>query len=63
MQKFDLVITDLHMPVMNGLELQKQVEKEFKLPVISECHFTSIILIVSHLKKKKKVSLAMVLFA
>ncbi|KAL4595255.1 hypothetical protein ACB092_12G077900 [Castanea dentata] len=34
MQKFDLVITDLHMPVMNGLELQKQVEEEFKLPVI-----------------------------
>lgn len=35
-QKFDLVVTDLHMPEMNGLELQKRVEEEFKLPVISE---------------------------
>uniref|UniRef100_A0A2N9I6C5 Response regulatory domain-containing protein n=1 Tax=Fagus sylvatica TaxID=28930 RepID=A0A2N9I6C5_FAGSY len=34
MQKFDLVVTDLHMPVMNGFELQKQVEEEFNLPVI-----------------------------
>lgn len=33
---FDLVITDLHMPVMNGLELQKQVKEEFKIPVISK---------------------------
>ncbi|KAG6576747.1 putative two-component response regulator ARR21, partial [Cucurbita argyrosperma subsp. sororia] len=31
---FDLVVTDLHMPQMNGLQLQKQVTKEFKLPVI-----------------------------
>ena len=48
MQKFDLVVTDLHMPVMNGLELQKEVEEEFKLPVISECHFTSMILILNN---------------
>ncbi|KAF5480350.1 hypothetical protein F2P56_001109 [Juglans regia] len=34
MQKFDLVVTDLHMPVMNGFELQKEVEEEFQLPVI-----------------------------
>lgn len=33
---FDLVVTDLHMPQMNGLELQKQVMQEFKLPVISK---------------------------
>lgn len=33
---FDLVVTDLHMPQMNGLQLQKQVTKEFKLPVISK---------------------------
>ncbi|XP_042970770.1 two-component response regulator ORR21-like isoform X2 [Carya illinoinensis] len=34
MQKFDLVVTDLHMPVMNGFELQKEVMEEFQLPVI-----------------------------
>lgn len=33
---FDLVVTDLHMPQMNGLELQKLVHEEFELPVISE---------------------------
>lgn len=33
---FDLVVTDLHMPQMNGLELQKLVHDEFELPVISE---------------------------
>lgn len=37
MQKFDLVVTDLHMPEMNGIELQQRVAEEFKLPVISEC--------------------------
>ncbi|XVF50761.1 hypothetical protein PTKIN_Ptkin04bG0129300 [Pterospermum kingtungense] len=30
----DLVVTDLHMPEMNGIELQKQINREFKLPVI-----------------------------
>ncbi|KAE8733951.1 hypothetical protein F3Y22_tig00000916pilonHSYRG00392 [Hibiscus syriacus] len=31
----DLVVTDLHMPEMNGIELQKQIKREFrKLPVI-----------------------------
>ncbi|KAK2634455.1 hypothetical protein Ddye_029247 [Dipteronia dyeriana] len=30
----DLVVTDLHMPKMNGLELQKKIDKEYKLPVI-----------------------------
>lgn len=40
MQKFDLVITDLHMPIMDGLELQKHVKEEFKLPVISKGNIT-----------------------
>ncbi|KAF3433033.1 hypothetical protein FNV43_RR24135 [Rhamnella rubrinervis] len=31
---FDIVVTDLHMPYMNGFELQKKVDEEFKLPVI-----------------------------
>ncbi|KAK9021860.1 hypothetical protein V6N11_011826 [Hibiscus sabdariffa] len=30
----DLVVTDLHMPEMNGIELQRQIKREFKLPVI-----------------------------
>lgn len=40
---FDIVMTDYHMPDMNGLELQEQVQEEFKLPVISGCplNFTS----------------------
>lgn len=33
---FDLVVTDYHMPDMNGLELQRHVREEFNLPVISE---------------------------
>ncbi|XWS61105.1 hypothetical protein CRYUN_Cryun07bG0097000 [Craigia yunnanensis] len=32
----DLVVTDLHMPEMNGIELQRQINREFKLPVISK---------------------------
>ncbi|XP_048137776.1 two-component response regulator ARR11-like [Rhodamnia argentea] len=31
---FDLVMTDYHMPDMNGLELQRHVREEFDLPVI-----------------------------
>ncbi|XP_059627568.1 putative two-component response regulator ARR21 [Cornus florida] len=31
---FDLVVTDVHMPDMNGFELQKQIDEEFNLPVV-----------------------------
>ncbi|KAJ8752865.1 hypothetical protein K2173_008600 [Erythroxylum novogranatense] len=31
---FDLVVTDLYMPVMNGIELQQHVNEEFNLPVV-----------------------------
>ncbi|KAI4340859.1 hypothetical protein MLD38_025658 [Melastoma candidum] len=31
---YDLVVTDYHMPQMNGLELQKVVQSEYNLPVI-----------------------------
>ncbi|KAK4779982.1 hypothetical protein SAY87_016088 [Trapa incisa] len=31
---FDLVVTDYHMPVMNGIDLQKRIHEEFGLPVI-----------------------------
>ncbi|GMJ06555.1 response regulator 21 [Hibiscus trionum] len=30
----DLVVTDLHMPEMNGIELQRQIKREFTVPVI-----------------------------
>ncbi|KAL4347385.1 hypothetical protein GQ457_17G025560 [Hibiscus cannabinus] len=33
-RNFDLVVTDLHMPEMNGIELQRQIKREFKVPVI-----------------------------
>lgn len=38
-QDIHLVITDLHMPEMNGLELQKEINEEFiHLPVMGESH-------------------------
>ncbi|GMH29551.1 hypothetical protein Nepgr_031394 [Nepenthes gracilis] len=33
-ESFDLVFSDVHMPQMNGLQLQKIVEQEFGLPVV-----------------------------
>ncbi|KAL5743719.1 hypothetical protein ACOSQ2_026835 [Xanthoceras sorbifolium] len=33
-RNIDLVVSDLHMPKMNGIQLQKQIEIEHKLPVM-----------------------------
>ncbi|KAF4359406.1 hypothetical protein F8388_005663 [Cannabis sativa] len=35
----DLVVTDFHMPYMNGFQLQEQIDKEFQLPVISKYYY------------------------
>lgn len=35
-QSFDLIVTALYMSKMDGIELTKRVNGEFKLPVISE---------------------------
>ncbi|KAL0317741.1 UNVERIFIED_CONTAM: Two-component response regulator ORR21 [Sesamum angustifolium] len=32
---FDLVVSDVHMPDMNGFELQRAIAQEFNLPVVS----------------------------
>ncbi|KAL2550330.1 Two-component response regulator ARR12 [Forsythia ovata] len=36
---FDLVVSDVHMPDMNGFELQQAIAQEFKLPVVCEFCF------------------------
>ncbi|WCJ36589.1 Two-component response regulator ARR1 [Euphorbia peplus] len=33
-EQFNLVLTDLHLPGINGWELQKQINEKFKIPVI-----------------------------
>lgn len=33
---FDLVITDVHMPEMNGFQFQQQIIKEFDIPIACE---------------------------
>lgn len=38
-QHVDLVVTDLHMPGMDGIQLQKQIDEEFNLPVVSKCKY------------------------
>lgn len=39
---FDLVVADVHMPDMNGFELQQQINHEFNLPVVCESRFNWI---------------------
>ncbi|XP_031744106.1 putative two-component response regulator ARR21 [Cucumis sativus] len=62
-QSFDLIVTALHMSKMNGLELTKRVNDEFKLPVISklqafETHSVSgSNEVISSERKKKKSSI------
>ena len=36
---FHLIVTDVHMPEMDGFEFQKLVHKEFQLPVVSKYCF------------------------
>lgn len=36
---FDIVLSDVHMPDMDGYKLLEQVGLEMDLPVISECIF------------------------
>ena len=36
---YDLVMSDVHMPNMNGYELQKHINEAFRLPVICEFLF------------------------
>lgn len=38
--KFDLVMTELHMPDMDGLQLLDEIQKTSKLPVVSEYYYT-----------------------
>ncbi|KAI3471098.1 hypothetical protein Pfo_027761 [Paulownia fortunei] len=39
---FDLVVSDVHMPDMNGFELQEAIAQEFNLPVVFESIFVII---------------------
>ena len=40
----DVVITDYHMPGLNGVQLKKRIDEEFgNLPVIGMCNFFPLI--------------------
>ena len=34
---YDLVLADVHMPVMDGFKLLQRVNEEFNLPVVRKC--------------------------
>lgn len=36
---FHLIVTDVHMPEMDGFEFQRLVHREFRLPVVSKYCF------------------------
>lgn len=38
-KEFDLVVSDVHMPDMNGFELQAAIAQEFNLPVVCEYQY------------------------
>lgn len=50
----DVVITDYHMPGLNGVQLKRRIDEEFgSLPVIGKCFFPLIDLFQCLLLKKK----------
>lgn len=45
--EFDLVLSDVHMPDMDGIQLQQTVTREFNLPVVCEFSFLRLFIYVT----------------